>query len=141
MRARLAAIIDSSDDAIIGLNLQGRITSWNASAERIFGYRAAEAVGRRASMLLPGMPEGEVMRTLARVQAGEEVSQVVSLPARTDGRSLNVSLTVSPIKSARGRVIGVSTVARDITDYKRAEHELERLAQVAEEQFGRDHVV
>ncbi len=137
--ARLAAIIDSSDDAIIGKTLEGQITSWNQAAERIYGYSAAEAIGNHVSMLLPAGCENELAGLFARVAAGARVSHLEAISRREDGRLIDVSVTVSPIRDASGRVIGASTIARDITERKRAERELARLAEAAE--YGSDAVI
>ncbi len=127
--AQLAAIVESSDDSIIGMTLDGQITSWNRGAERIYGYSAAEALGSHISILLPAEREGEQLGPLARVGAGERVAHRESTRRRKDGQSVDVSVTLSPILDQGGQVIGASSVARDITERKRAERELERLAQ------------
>ena len=137
--ARLAAIVQSSDDAIIGETLDGQITSWNAAAERIYGYSAAEAVGNQIAMLVAPGQEDDVSGLLASVADGERVSHVESAGRRKDGRTIEVSLTVSPIRGRGGRVIGASTIARDITERKRTERELARLADAAE--HGTDAVI
>ena len=121
--ARLAAIVESSNDAIISKSLQGQITSWNDAAERTYGYSAAEAVGKHISMLLPPEREDELNELLVRVGAGERISHLESTRLRKDGQIIDVSVTISPIKDANGHVVGSSTVARDITEHKRAERE------------------
>ncbi|MGH7846193.1 MAG: hybrid sensor histidine kinase/response regulator [Candidatus Binatia bacterium] len=124
MGERLAAIVDSSDDAIVTKTLEGIITSWNRGAERVFGYTAAEAVGQHISFILPEERRAEEDRVLARLRRGERVAHFETVRQAKDGRQINISLTVSPIKDAEGRVIGALNVSRDITDRKRAERAL-----------------
>jgi PAS domain S-box-containing protein len=128
--ARLAAIVASSDDAIIGKDLEGVITSWNRGAERLFGYTAIEAIGQRMTFIIPADRPDEEPRILKRVSQGLAVDHLETVRRRKDGSVVDVSITVSPIKDARGTVIGVSTIARDISDQKRLEERLE--ATVAE---------
>ena len=123
-RARLAAIVESSDDAIVSKNLQGIITSWNAGAERLFGYQAHEAIGRPVIMLIPPDLVNEEPGILDRIRRGERIDHYETIRVRKDGTRLNISLTVSPILDKHGRVIGASKTARDITDRKRMEAEL-----------------
>ena len=124
--ARLAAIVESSDDAIIGKTLDGQITSWNPAAEQIYGYSAAEAVGNNVSMLLAPGQEDELRWLLASVARGELVSRLETTRRRGDGRVIEVSLTASPIRDRQGQVVGAATIARDISKRKRAERERER---------------
>ena len=119
--ARLAAIVSFSDDAMIGKMVDGTITSWNRGAEQIYGYSAEEAVGQSISMLLPPGRENEVPRFLAQIIRGEAISRYETTRRRKDGEIRDVSLTISPIRDAQGRVVGASTVARDITDRKTIE--------------------
>lgn len=119
--ALLSAIVDSSDDAIISKNLDGIITSWNKSAERLFGYTAAEAVGRSTSMLIPSDRLDEEPKILEQLRRGERVSHFETIRRRKDGSLLDISLTISPIKDSFGRVIGASKIARDITERRLAE--------------------
>jgi PAS domain S-box-containing protein len=126
-RARLAAIVDSCDDAIVGKMLDGTITSWNRAAERIFGYTAAEAVGQHITLIIPADRHAEEEDVLARLRRGERIEHFETERRAKDGRRLNISLTVSPIRAASGRVIGASKVARDITQRKQAEREREEL--------------
>jgi two-component system, chemotaxis family, CheB/CheR fusion protein len=116
----LAAIVDSSDDAIVSKSLAGTIRSWNAGAERLFGYSAAEAIGQSILLIIPPERAGEEDEILARVRAGERIGHVETVRIAKDGRRIDVSLTISPIHDASGRAIGTSTVARDITLEKRA---------------------
>lgn len=119
--AWLAAIIASSDDAIISKNLDGIITSWNRAAERLLGYTATEAIGRHISMLAPTGREGEMTEILRRIRRGEQVDHFDTIRRRKDGQLVNVSLTVSPIRNAAGEIVGASKIARDITARKAAE--------------------
>jgi len=125
--AQLAAIVQSTDDAVIGKTLEGVITSWNTGAERIYGYAASEVVGRSIALLLPPGREDEVPQILARLKEGEHVEHYETVRRRKDGWDIHVSLTVSPIKDGTGHIVGASTVARDITARKRAEEELRRV--------------
>jgi chemotaxis family two-component system sensor kinase Cph1 len=123
-RERLAAIVDSTEDAIISKTLQGVITSWNPGAEKVFGYSAPEAVGRPMLMLFPPEdPDGEA-RILARIQRGERVDHFETVRVRKDGARIDVSVSISPIKDTLGRVVGASTIARDISDRKSFEERL-----------------
>ncbi|OJT95825.1 MAG: PAS domain-containing sensor histidine kinase [Alphaproteobacteria bacterium 65-7] len=119
--ARLAAIVASSDDAIIGKTLDGIITDWNRAATRIFGYDAAEAVGRSMTMLLPPGLEEEEARILARIRQGERVDRFETRRRRKDGAIIDVSVTVSPVWDENGALIGASKVARDITAARAAQ--------------------
>jgi PAS domain S-box-containing protein len=127
-----AAIVEFSDDAIIGKTLEGIITSWNAGAERLYGYTAAEVVGRPISLLAPPDRRDEVPEILARLQQGERVDHSETVRVRKDGGRLHISLTVSPIKDTTGKIIGASTIARDITERKRAEEEIRQLNETLE---------
>lgn len=120
----LAAIVASSDDAIISKNLDGIITSWNKSAERIFGYAAEEAVGQHITLVIPLERHSEESDILSRVRRGERVDHFHTVRKRKDRSLLNVSLTISPVRDLSGRVIGASKVARDITAEKQAEQAL-----------------
>jgi len=137
--AELAAIVESSDDAIIGKTLDGWITSWNAAAEQIYGYNAAEAVGNHISMLLAPGQRDELTELLAHVARGDRVSHLETTRQRKDGRIIDVSITTSPIRDAQGAIVGAATVARDVTERKAHERELERLAQAAE--YGTDAIL
>ena len=124
LRSRLAAIVASSDDAIISKTLDGVITTWNEGAARIFGYAADEAVGRPITMLIPPDRLGEEPEILRRLRAGERVDHIETVRVRKDGTLLDISLTVSPIRNAAGEIVGASKIARDITPQKRAEEAL-----------------
>jgi PAS domain S-box-containing protein len=121
---RLGAIVASSDDAIIGKTLEGIITSWNAGAERIFGYTVEEAVGRPISMLIPHDRQGEESLIIDRLRRGESVEHFETVRVTKDMRQIHVSLAISPIRNTTGQVIGASKIARDITERKRAEEAL-----------------
>ncbi len=127
----LAAIVGSSDDAIVSKNLDGTITSWNKSAERLFGYTAEEAVGRHITLIVPWdrrSEEDEILRRLAR---GERVDHFETVRRRKDGSTLEVSLTISPVRDGTGKVVGASKVARDVSERKR----IERAMRESEERF------
>jgi PAS domain S-box-containing protein len=119
--ARLAAIVVSSDDAIISKTIDGRITSWNAGATRIFGYEASEMIGESILRIIPPELHGEEKEILAKLQRGERIDHYETVRVAKDGRRVDVSLTVSPLRDRSGRVVGASKVGRDITDRKRAE--------------------
>ena len=122
--ARLAAIVESSDDAIVGKTLDGVIRSWNAGAERLFGYTAKEAVGRPITLIIPPERLDEEGAILNRLRRGERVESFDTIRLSKDGRRLDISLTISPIRDDAGRVIGASKIARDITERRRAENAL-----------------
>lgn len=124
---RLAAIVESSDDAIIGKDLDGIVTSWNAGAERLYGYTAEEMIGREIATLIPPERPDEEPAILARLRRGETIDHYETIRLTKDGRRLDVSLTVSPIIDANGKVIGASKIARDITEKKRADTERDEL--------------
>jgi PAS domain S-box-containing protein len=129
---RLAAIVESSDDAIISKTLDGIITSWNRGAENIFGYTAAEAVGQSIYLIIPLERRAEEDDVLAHLRRGEKIDHFETERQTKDGRRLNISLTISPIKDTTGRIIGASKVARDITERKRAEEQLLEAKRIAE---------
>lgn len=127
----LAAIVDSSDDAIISKNLNGVITSWNKAAERVFGHTAEEAIGRNITLIIPPDRRVEETTILERLKRGQRIDHFETIRMRKDGTFLDISLTISPVKDATGRIIGASKVARDITERKHAE----RALQESEERF------
>jgi PAS domain S-box-containing protein len=129
---RLAAIVESSDDAIISKDLNGVIVSWNAAAQRMFGYTADEAVGKSIRMLIPDDRQGEEDHVLGRIRDGDRIEHFETIRKRKDGTLLPISLTVSPIVDDDGRVIGASKIARDISDRKHLEEERARLLVQAE---------
>jgi PAS domain S-box-containing protein len=124
---RYAAIVESSDDAILTKNLDAIIMSWNKGAERIFGYTAEEAIGKSVTMLIPADRQDEEPGILSRIRAGERVDHYETIRQRKDGTLLDISLTVSPLKDSEGRIVGASKIARDITDRKRAQAQRELL--------------
>jgi PAS domain S-box-containing protein len=124
---RLAAIVESSDDSILGLDMNGLITSWNRGAERLYGYAAGEAVGRPVTIVMPPERIDDEERMLARLRIGDRVEQFETERVRKDGSRFDVSVTLSPIKDASGRMTGASKIARDITDRRRAERVREEL--------------
>lgn len=119
----LTAIVLSSDDAIISKSLDGIITSWNRAAERLFGYTAAEVIGQPISMLMPPERKNEMALILERIRRGERVDHFDTVRQRKDGTLIQVSLTVSPVHDAEGRLIGASKIARDVTERKRMEEQ------------------
>ncbi len=120
-QARLAAIVESSDDAIISKTLDGTILSWNSGAERLFGHHAAEAIGRPITLIVPADRLDEETWILDRVRCGDRIHHFETVRVTKDGRLVNISLTVSPVRDAEGRIVGASKVARDITQRKHAE--------------------
>jgi len=120
----LASIVDSSDDAIVSKTLDGVITSWNGGAERLFGYTAKEAVGQPITMIIPLDRRDEETRILARLRQGERIDHFDTIRLRKDGTKLEISLTISPLRDAAGKIIGASKIARDISGRKRIEREL-----------------
>ena len=118
---RLAAIVESSDDAIVSKDLEGVISSWNGAAQRLFGYRAEEVVGKPVTILIPSDSLDEEPAILERIRRGERIDHYETIRRRKDGSLLAISLTVSPVKSASGKIIGASKIARDISERKTAE--------------------
>jgi PAS domain S-box-containing protein len=129
---RLAAIIESSEDAIVSKDLSGIITSWNLGAERLFGYAAEEMIGKSITLLIPVQLQQEEARVLERVTSGHRVEHFETTRVRKDGTPVTISLTVSPVRNAQGMVVGASKIARDVTERKMAEQALaERTLQLA----------
>ncbi|PLP56316.1 histidine kinase [Mesorhizobium loti] len=126
-RARLAAIVDSSSDAIISKDLNSVIKTWNAAAERMFGYTAAEAVGQSVLMLIPERLHNEENEIIERIRNGERIGSFETVRLCKDGTPIHVSLTISPIKTADGRIIGASKIARDITATRENERRIRLL--------------
>lgn len=122
--ARIAAIFDSSNDAILSKDLNGIISSWNAAAERLFGYTANEAIGQPITMLIPPDYADEETHILARIRNGEGIERYETIRRSKDGTLCDVSLTASPVRNREGRIIGASKIVRDITERKRAEEAL-----------------
>jgi PAS domain S-box-containing protein len=123
-RSRLAAIVESSEDAVVGKTLEGIIQTWNAGAERLFGYTAEEAIGRPVMMLIPPERQDEERLILQRLRRGERIEHFETMRVTKSGRRVEVSLAISPVRDAQGRVVGASKAARDITERKRSEEAL-----------------
>jgi PAS domain S-box-containing protein len=134
---RLAAIVASSSEAIMGTTLDGTITSWNPAAERLYGYSTAEAIGESVKMLVPPELSGDVATLLDRVRRGVRVEGYEAERLTRDGRRIDVSLSVAPVHDADGNIVGVSSVARDVTRLRRAERERDRLHAELEAEFQR----
>jgi two-component system, cell cycle sensor histidine kinase and response regulator CckA len=122
--SQLASIVESSDDAIVGKTLDGKIVSWNAGAERIYGYAATEVIGQPISILVPGEQRDEVPQIMERLKRDERIQHYETVRVRKGGQRINVSVTISPVKDAEGTIIGASAIARDITERKRVEEKL-----------------
>ncbi|MGE5111531.1 MAG: PAS domain S-box protein [Acidobacteriaceae bacterium] len=132
-RNKLAAIVESSDDAIVSKDLGGVVTSWNKAAERIFGYTAAEMIGRPITTIIPPELQDDEPKILAKIQAGERIEHFQTVRLTKSGERIDVSLIISPVKDRNGKIIGAAKIARDITEQKRLEaalHTSERLASV-----------
>jgi len=125
--SRLAAIVSSSDDAIIGKTLDGTITSWNPAAELLYGHAPADIIGRPISVLVPPDHADEIPAILERIRAGEGVQHFETVRQRKDGRRVEISVSVSPVRDASGRITGAASVARDISERKRLESENQAL--------------
>jgi PAS domain S-box-containing protein len=126
------SVVESSDDAIVSKNLDGIITSWNKGAEKIFGYTAEEAVGKPITILIPSDQHDEERAILERIRLGERISHHETVRQRRDGSLIVISLTVSPVANAEGKIVGASKIARDITERKRSEEQIAALAREAE---------
>jgi PAS domain S-box-containing protein len=131
----LAAIVDSSDDAIVSKSLDGIITSWNKSAERLFGYSAEETIGQHITLIVPPGRQSEEVAILERLRRGERVEHFETTRVRKNGTTLDVSLSISPIRDAAGRVVGASKVARDVTERKRVERAVAEQARLLDLSF------
>jgi PAS domain S-box-containing protein len=129
---RLAAIIESSEDAIASKDLDGIITSWNKSAERLFGYKAEEIIGQPVTLIIPPELHGDEPKILGKIKAGERIEHFQTVRVRKDGQLINVSLTISPIKDDKGKIVGAAKIARDITRQKKLEEAALRLAAIVE---------
>ena len=129
---RIAAIVESSDDAIISKDLNGVIATWNKGAERLFGYLEQEVIGKPITILIPEQHRDEETRILDRIRRGERIDHFETLRQRKDGSMVSISLTVSPITDGLGRIVGASKIARDITEQKRREEQINLLAREAD---------
>src|SRR5207244_1646026 len=136
LRAQLAAIVESSDDAIVSKTLDGVIRSWNPGAEKLFGYSAAEAIGQHIRLIIPRDHWAEEDEVLARLSRGERVDHFDTIRVARDGRRVDIALTVSPVRNAAGEIIGASKIGRDITERRRGQAELAEL--LAREQAARE---
>ncbi len=131
--ARLAAIVASSDDAIISKDLNGHITTWNAAAERMFGYSAVEVIGKPITIIIPEERLSEESEVLSRIRRGLSVEHFETVRRRKDGTPINISLTVSPVRNADGTVVGASKIARDITEQIRLRAAAEEASRLKDE--------
>jgi PAS domain S-box-containing protein len=136
--SRLAAIVESSPDAIIGKSLDGIITDWNSGAEKVYRYSAADAIGRSVTMLSPVNRQDEMSRLLKQVRAGESVEHFETVHVDHQGLTLDVSLTISPIKDAGDTIVGAATIARDISDRKQLERKVLETADEERRRIGQD---
>jgi PAS domain S-box-containing protein len=125
-RARLAAIVDSSEDAIISKTLDGTVTSWNAAAERLYGYTAEEVVGRHISLIVPEELTPQLEEIHERLRRGEKISHLETVRVRKDGSRIQIAVSISPLRDSAGQTVGAATIARDITERKAAHEELAR---------------
>ena len=128
----LASLVESSDDAIVSKNLDGVITSWNSGAERIFGYSASEAIGQPITLVIPEDRQSEERKILTRIRRGERIDHFETVRQRKNGSLIVVSLTVSPVNDANGKIVGASKIARDITERKKNQELIVTLAREAE---------
>ncbi len=132
----LAAIVESSDDAIIGKTLRGTITSWNRGAELVYGYEAAEAIGQPISLIIPNDRPDELPGIMQRLRRGEQIDHYETVRVRKDGTRLDISVSISPVRDETGRVVGAASIGRDITDRRRAERERGLLEQLAQQELA-----
>ena len=133
-----AALVESSDDAIIGKTLEGNVTSWNKGAESVFGYARREMVGKPISVLIPPDRKNEEPEILEKIRRGESVDHYETLRRRKDGKLIDISVTISPIRDSEGKIIGASKVARDITGRKRLEREILEISDREQRRIGHD---
>jgi PAS domain S-box-containing protein len=130
--ASYGSIVESSDDAIVSKNLDGIITSWNRGAERIFGYTAEEAIGQPITIVIPLDRQDEERTILTRIRRGERIEHFETIRQRKHGSLISISLTISPVKDSKGKIVGASKIARDITEQKRSQEQIATLAREAE---------
>jgi PAS domain S-box-containing protein len=131
-RARLAAIVESSDDAIVSKTLEGIVTSWNSGAERVFGYTSEEMVGQPITKIIPEDRLDEEPQILSRLRRGERVDHFETIRRRKDGTLIDVSVTISPVRDSTGRIVGASKIARDVTAQKQFQRELHAAKEAAD---------
>lgn len=136
--AYYAVLVESSDDAIIGKTLEGNINSWNRGAEQIFGYSREEVIGKPITILIPEDRPGEEPGILAKLRRGESVDHYETVRRHKDGRLINISVTVSPIRDSSDNIVGASHVARDITERKRLEREITEISNREQQRIGQD---
>ena len=129
---RIAAIVENSDDAIVSKDLDGTITSWNSGAERLFGYMAEEIIGKSITILIPPDRVDEEAAIIERIRRGQRVEHYETVRRRKHGSLIDISLTVSPVRNTRGKIVGASKIARDITQRKQSELQIATLAREAE---------
>jgi PAS domain S-box-containing protein len=132
----LAAIVESSDDAIIGKTLEGTITSWNRGAERLYGYLAEEAVGQPISLIIPPERPSELPAIMERLRRGERIDHYETIRVRKDGTRLDVSVSISPIRDASDSIVGAASIGRGITERKHAEQERRALELQAQQELA-----
>src|SRR5690349_1689804 len=137
----LASLIESADDAIISKTLDGIITSWNIGAQRIFGYTADEVIGKPVTILIPAGHEDEEPAILARLRAGKRIEHYETIRVTKDGKLIDISLTVSPIRGPQGEIVGASKIARDITEQKQARRALDEASERLREQAEALHTL
>ena len=134
----LKSIVEHTEDAIVGLDLEGTVLSWNPAAEKLYGFSGDEALGSSVFMMIPPYNSDEISLILAWIKNGERITHYETLRRRKDGSLVNISLSVSPIKDARGRVVGASTISRDITTSKKMELKLQESEEKFRELFLKD---
>jgi PAS domain S-box-containing protein len=125
--AHLAAIVESSEDAIVSKDLNGIIKTWNHGAEMLFGYRESEVVGKSITFIIPSRLRSEEDEILSKIRSGQRISHFETIRQNKEGKEINVSITVSPVKDKGGKVIGASKIARDISQQKLLERELQKM--------------
>lgn len=136
--ARLAAIVESSTDAISAMSLDGVITDWTESAERLYGFTAAEALGQPISLIVPPDKSSDIPLFIEKLKQGERIAAYETVRVRKDGQRFDAAITISPVRDATGRTVGSSGIARDITERKRLEAEIQRISEAEKQRLGRD---
>ena len=130
--ARLAAIVESSKDAIVSKTLEGVVTSWNTAAERMFGWSAQEMIGQPILKVIPEELHHEEVEILAKIRAGERIDRYETIRRHKNGDRLEISLTISPVRDSRGNIVGAAKIAHDITERRRAENKAQEQARALE---------